>query len=52
MKDYQVHDCLSLPSPNFQQLGGVCFGPTNGIFFIPCKQPKKLKSVVNLEILL
>jgi hypothetical protein len=33
MKDYQVHDYLFLLGPRLQQLGGMHFGPTNGMPF-------------------
>jgi hypothetical protein len=52
MRDYQIHDCLSFLGFNLQQLGGMCFNPTKGFFFLPYKQPKNPKSVINLEILL
>jgi len=52
MKDYQIHDCLSLPGFSLQQHGGMCLNPTKGFFFLPYKQPKNLESVVNLEIFL
>ncbi len=46
----QVHDCCDHPSPNPQELGGVHFGPTNGILSLlyTTKKSKKYNKFGNV----
>jgi hypothetical protein len=48
----QVHGCCDIPSSNFWEFVGVHFGPTNGMPFFFCIQPKNPKNATNLKMLL
>jgi hypothetical protein len=52
MKGYVIHDCFSFLGPTLQQLGGMSFGPTKGMPFLPYNQPMNPKNVINLKMLI